>query len=61
MVFAKEPRTKQEIMKEFNLDETRFNQIHEQLITFETLHLQGETYCFGLSGEHSKSIGLADN
>lgn len=61
MVFAKEPRTKQEIMKKFNLDEIKFNQIHEQLITFETLQLQEGKYCFGLSGEHSKSIGLANN
>lgn len=55
MVYAKQPRTKQEIMNEFNLDEAKFNQIHEQLITFESLHIQGERYCFGSFDDTSSS------
>ena len=55
MVFAKTPKTKQEIMTQFGLDEVVFNQIHEQIISFENFQMKEGKYCFGPTGNECLS------
>ncbi|MBP5560195.1 MAG: hypothetical protein J6X70_00110 [Muribaculaceae bacterium] len=55
MVFAKTPKTKQEIMAQFELDDTIFNQIHEQIVSFENFQMKGDKYCFGPTGNECMS------